>query len=103
MTEAGIPWCGGPTGSTTPLGAAPGAARQAARLRGHPGGPAMHVIVDEGIGDRSPLWQQFHAWLGDRAAEIVWLATRYPAMPDAELLDKLLTPDTVLRTRDGVL
>jgi len=63
----------------------------------------MRVIVDEGIGDRSPLWQQFHAWLGDRSAEIVWLATRYPAIPDVEILDKLLTPDTVLLTRDGVL
>jgi hypothetical protein len=63
----------------------------------------MQVIVDEGIGESSPLWQQFQAWLGDRSAEIVWLATRYPAMPDVELLDKLLTPDTVLLTRDGVL
>jgi hypothetical protein len=63
----------------------------------------MRVIVDEGIGDTSPLWQQFQAWLGDRSAEIVWLATRYPAIPDVELLDKLLTPDTVLLTRDGVL
>ena len=42
----------------------------------------MRVIVDEGIGDTSPLWQQFHAWLGERSAEIVWLATRYPAIPD---------------------
>jgi hypothetical protein len=63
----------------------------------------MRVIVDEGIGDTSPLWQQFHAWLGERSAEIVWLATRYPAIPDVEILDKLLTPDTVLLTRDGVL
>jgi hypothetical protein len=63
----------------------------------------MRVIVDEGIGDTSSLWQQFQVWLGDRSAEIVWLATRYPAIPDVEILDKLLTPDTVLLTRDGVL
>jgi len=63
----------------------------------------MRVIVDEGIGDTSPLWQTFQAWLGHRSAEIVWLATLYPAMPDVEILDKLLTPDTVLLTRDGVL
>jgi hypothetical protein len=63
----------------------------------------MRVIVDEGIGDTSPLWQQFQAWLGERSAEIVWLAIRYPAIPDVEILDKLLTPDTVLLTRDGVL
>jgi hypothetical protein len=63
----------------------------------------MQVIVDEGIGESAPLWQQWQAWLGDRSAEIVWLATRYPAMPDVELLDKLLIPDTVLLTRDGVL
>jgi hypothetical protein len=63
----------------------------------------MRVIVDEGIGETSPLWQTFRAWLGNRSAEIVWLATRYPAMPDVEILDKLLTPDTILLTRDGVL
>jgi hypothetical protein len=63
----------------------------------------MRVIVDEGIGDTSPLWQQFQAWLGDRPADMVWLATRYPAIPDVELLDKLLTRDTVLLTRDGAL
>jgi hypothetical protein len=63
----------------------------------------MRVIVDEGIGETSPLWQTFQAWLGNRSAEIVWLATRYPAMPDVEVLDKLLTPDTILLTRDGVL
>ena len=62
----------------------------------------MRVIVDEGIGDTSPLWQQFQAWLGDRPADMVWLATRYPAIPDVELLDKLLTRDTVLLTWDGV-
>jgi hypothetical protein len=63
----------------------------------------MRVIVDEGSGDTSSLWHQFQVWLGDRSAEIVWLATRYPAIPDVEILDKLLTPDTVLLTRDGVL
>lgn len=63
----------------------------------------MRVIVDEGIGETSPLWQQFQAWLGERQADIVWLAVLYPAIPDVEILDKLLTPQTVLLTQDGVL
>jgi len=32
---------------------------------------SMRVIVDEGIGETSPLWQQFQAWLGERQADIV--------------------------------
>jgi len=32
----------------------------------------------------------------------MWLAIRSLAMPDVELLDKLLTPDTILLTRDRV-
>jgi hypothetical protein len=63
----------------------------------------MRVIVDEGIGETSPLWQKFQAWLGSRSADMVWLSTLYPAIPDVEILDKLLTPDTVLLTQDGVL
>jgi len=63
----------------------------------------MRVVVDEGIGGTSPLWQQFQAWLGGRDAEVVWLSEVYPAMPDVEILAKLLTPDTILLTRDGVL
>ena len=63
----------------------------------------MRVIVDEGIGDTSPLWQMFQGWLGHRSAEILWLKDLYPAIPDVEILDKLLTPETVLLTQDRVL
>jgi hypothetical protein len=63
----------------------------------------MQVIVDEGIGETSPLWRQFQAWLGPRRVEIVWLQALYPAIPDVEILDKLLTPETVLLTQDRVL
>jgi hypothetical protein len=63
----------------------------------------MRVIVDEGIGESSPLWQRFRAWLGHRSAEIVWLKALYPAIPDVEILDKLLTPETVLLTQDRIL
>src|SRR5918996_1244805 len=63
----------------------------------------MQVIVDEGIGETSPLWQQFQAWLGPRSVEIIWLKAIYPAIPDVEILDKLLTPETVLLTQDRML
>jgi len=63
----------------------------------------MRVIVDEGVSQTSPLWQQFQTWLGTDVAEVLWLADVYPSIPDVEILDKLLTPDTVLLTRDGVL
>jgi hypothetical protein len=63
----------------------------------------MRVIVDEGTSKTSPLWHQFQAWLGKRPADIVWLEAHYPAMPDVEILDKLMAPDTVLLTRDRVL
>jgi hypothetical protein len=63
----------------------------------------MQVIVDEGIGETSPIWRQFQAWLGLRSVEIVWLKAPYPAIPDVEILDKLLTPETVLLTQDRVL
>jgi len=63
----------------------------------------MQVIVDEGIGETSPLWQQFQAWLGPRSVEIMWLKALYPAIPDVEILDKLLTPETVLLTQDRML
>lgn len=69
----------------------------------NPQGRDMQVLVDEGIGERSPLWQRFQAWLGHRRADIVWLKALYPAMPDVEILDKLLTPETVLLTQDRLL
>ncbi len=55
----------------------------------------MQVIVDEGIGESSPLWQRFQAWLGLRSAEIVWLKVLYPAIPDVEILDKPSTTVSV--------
>ncbi len=63
----------------------------------------MRVIVDEGIGESSIIWQLFQTWLGHRPAELIWLATLYPAIPDVEILDKLLTPETILLTQDRVL
>jgi len=61
----------------------------------------MRVIVDEGVSQTSPLWQQFQTWLGTDSAEGLWLADVYPSIPDVEILDKLLTPDNVLLTGMG--
>ncbi len=63
----------------------------------------MRVIVDEGIGESSPLWLSFQTWLSGRPADVVWLASAYPAIPDVEILDKLLTSETVLLTQDRAL
>jgi hypothetical protein len=54
----------------------------------------MRVMVDKGIGNTSPLWHLFQAWLGSRSTDIVRLDTRYPAMPDVEILHELMAPDT---------
>ncbi len=63
----------------------------------------MRVIVDEGLSPTSPLWRQFQDWLGTRSAEVVFIVDAYPGMPDVEILDKLLSQDTVLLTHDRVL
>jgi hypothetical protein len=45
----------------------------------------MQVIVDEGIGESSPLWQRFQAWLGPRSAKIgpIKQRPRSPRRPPA--------------------
>ncbi len=63
----------------------------------------MRVIVDEGLSPTSSLWYQFQNWLGTRLAEVIFIADAYPGIPDVEILDKLLTQDTVLLTHDRVL
>jgi hypothetical protein len=54
----------------------------------------MRVMVDEDIGNTSPLWHLFQAWLGRRSTDIVWLDIRYSAMPDVAILHELMAPDT---------
>jgi hypothetical protein len=63
----------------------------------------MLVIVDEGIGPNTAIWGQFQRILGERPAEYLFLAEAYAGIPDVEILDKLLGPETVLLTRDRVL
>lgn len=64
---------------------------------------AFKVVVDECVGLESLLFEEFRVWLGDRAAEFVFLAEVHPGIPDVEILDKLLGPGAVLLTNDCVL
>ncbi len=63
----------------------------------------VRVIVDEGNGPNTATWLQFQRVLGGRPAEYLFLAEAHPGIPDVEILDKLLGPETILLTRDRVL
>jgi hypothetical protein len=61
------------------------------------------VIVDECVGQESPLVGQLRQRLGERPIKFVFLATKHPGIPDVEILDKLLCVRSVLLTQDRVL
>jgi hypothetical protein len=61
------------------------------------------VVVDECVGEESPLVRQFRQRLGERPVKFVFLTTEHPGIPDIEILDKLLDVRSVLLTRDRVL
>ena len=61
------------------------------------------VVVDECVGQESPLVGQLRQRLGERPVTFVFLATEHPGIPDIEILDKLLDVRSVLLTRDRVL
>jgi hypothetical protein len=63
----------------------------------------LRVIVDEGSGPRTATWDQFQRILGERPAEYLFLAEAHSGIPDVEILDKLLGPETILLTGDRVL
>src|SRR5258708_4407233 len=61
------------------------------------------VVVDECIGQESPLVGQLRQRLGGRPVKYVLLATEHPGIPDIEILDKLLDVRSALLTQDRVL
>src|ERR1700674_3124673 len=61
------------------------------------------VVVDECVGQESPLVRQLRQRLGERPVKLVFLATEHPGIPDIEILDKLLDVRSVLLTQDRVL
>lgn len=61
------------------------------------------VIVDECVGQESPLVGQLRQRLGERPVKFVFLATEHPGIPDIEILDKLLDVRSALLTQDRVL
>ena len=61
------------------------------------------VVVDEGVGDKSVVLQRFRQWLGGRSVQWLYIAQKYPGLPDIEILSKLLGPGIALVTTDRVL
>jgi hypothetical protein len=61
------------------------------------------VIVDECIGPATAAVAELRGQSGAAKAEFVFLAVEHPGIPDAEILDKLLDPHSVLLTGDRVL
>jgi len=61
------------------------------------------VVVDECVGQGSPLVGQLRQRLGGRPVKFVFLATEHPGIPDIEILDKLLDVRCALLTQDRVL
>ena len=77
------------------------------RHRSDPQSPLMNrierVVVDECVGQESPLVGQVRERLGERTVKFVFLATEHPGIPDIEILDKLLDVRSALLTQDRVL
>ena len=61
------------------------------------------VVVDECVGQESPLVGQLRERLGEQTVKFVFLATEHPGIPDIEILDKLLDVRSALLTQDRVL
>lgn len=61
------------------------------------------MIVDENVGRTSKLWLEFERALGGQYSDFLWLSDSHPGIPDVEIIDKLLSPGSVLLTGDCVL
>ena len=61
------------------------------------------VVVDECVGQESPLLGQLCQHLGERPVRFVFLASEHPGIPDIEILDKLMDARSALLTQDRVL
>lgn len=61
--------------------------------------PPKRVIVDEGVGrNDEALWQRACPEL--RGADLVWVAQVHPGIPDDEIVQHLLDPETAVVTKD---
>jgi hypothetical protein len=61
------------------------------------------VIVDADAGPGTVIWQEFQDSLPDEPYEYLFLTEAHVAIPDVEILDKLLQKDDILLTGDCVL
>src|SRR5258708_26788257 len=58
------------------------------------------VVVDECVGQESPLVGQLRQRLGEQPVKFVFLATEHPGISDIEILDTLLDVRSALLTQD---
>src|SRR5262245_6523842 len=61
------------------------------------------IIVDANAGPGTPIWEQLHCTVTVDAAEYFFLSKVHRAIPDVEIIDKLMRPDTILLTADRAL
>src|SRR5687767_12415666 len=62
------------------------------------------IVVDEGLGPHSPLFQQLLRILDDHGnRKFLFLKDSHRGIPDIEILTKLLDESTLLLTTDRVL
>jgi hypothetical protein len=66
---------------------------------------ALRVIVDENAGPGTKVWEEFCRlpMFAGGEMEPLFLKDAHPGIPDVEILDKLLGPETILVTGDRVL
>ncbi len=61
------------------------------------------IIVDEGVGPATKLWQHLPKHLQRKDIEVIELAKQHPGIPDSVILARVLLPGDTLVTNDRVL
>ncbi len=61
------------------------------------------IIVDEGVGPATELWQRLPKHLHSKDVELIELAKQHPGIPDSVILARVLRPGDTLVTNDRVL
>jgi hypothetical protein len=67
------------------------------------GSEIERIIVDECLGQASPVLDELRQRLDGQPVVCVFLSVRHPGIPDIEILDKLMDARSALLTQDRVL
>lgn len=63
----------------------------------------VQVVVDENVGPGQSIWEQFQRQFANRIFDYLFLRDQHIGIPDVEILEKLLRPESILLTDDCVL